>query len=204
MPTFLKVSAGVPTGPSLPTYELEAIAELVTAVHAAGARVAVHSTTGSVVDLVSVGVDSIEHGTSIDESALQLMAQTGAAWTPTLCAALSSPDDDLPAERRKQRAEYRDRLNTLLPAAIKLGVPVLTGSDSAGTVAREVMLLAKYGLAPSDALAAATTDAYQFLDDDAAGKGTPVCLVTYDADPRADPAVLAEPRAVLINGRRVR
>jgi imidazolonepropionase-like amidohydrolase len=201
---FPKVTGGVPSGPSLPTYQLPAITELVTAVHAAGARVAVHSTTGSVIDLVSAGVDSIEHGTSIDESALRLMAKTGAAWTPTLCAVLSSPDDELPAERRKQRAEYRDRLTTLLSTAIKLGVPVLTGSDGVGTVAREVMLLATYGLAPSEALAAATTTAYRFLDDDLARADTPTCLVTYDADPREDPAVLASPRAVLIDGHRIR
>jgi imidazolonepropionase-like amidohydrolase len=201
---FPKVAGGVPSGPALPTYELAAIADLVTAVHAAGARVAVHSTTGSVVDLVSAGVDSIEHGTSIDESALRLMARTGAAWTPTLCAVLDSPDDDLPAERRQQRAEYRDRLSTLLPAAVKLGVPVLTGSDGVGTVAREVMLLARHGLGSSEALAAATTSAYRFLDDDLARAGTPTSLVTYDADPREDPAVLAEPRAVLINGQRIR
>jgi imidazolonepropionase-like amidohydrolase len=179
---------------------LPAITELVTAVHAAGARVAVHSTIGSVAELVLAGVDSIEHGTSINETDLQLMAQTGTAWTPTLCAIVGRPD----AELSPERAAYRDRLRTLLPAAIKHGVPVLAGSDGVGTVAREVMLLATHGLTPSAALAAATTTAYRFLNDGAGPTDTPTWLVTYDADPREDPAVLGAPRAVLVNGRRIR
>ena len=103
----------------------------------------------------------------------------------------------------RQRAEYRDRLATLLPAAIDLGVPVLTGSDGVGTVAREVMLLAANGLTPTQALAAATTTAHQFLDD-GAHPAVPTCVVTYDTDPREDPAALSAPRAVVMNGQRIR
>jgi hypothetical protein len=200
---FPLVSQGVPSGPPHPTYRLSAITELVVAVHAVGARVAVHSTIGDVADLVAAGVDSIEHGTSIDEAALQLMAQTGAAWTPTLCAVLGPQDKDLPPDRRKQRADYRDRLSTLLPTAIRLGVPVLTGSDGIGSVAREVTLLAAHGLPATEALAAATTTAYRFLDVDQTRGTTPTSLVTYDADPREDPSVLSTPRAVIIRGQRV-
>jgi imidazolonepropionase-like amidohydrolase len=65
------------------------------------------------------------------------------------------------------------------------------------------MLLAAHGLTPSEALAAATTSAYRFLEDGIARTSAPTC-VTYDTDPREDPAVLAAPRAVLINGRRIR
>jgi imidazolonepropionase-like amidohydrolase len=201
---FPKVSDGVPSGSPRPTYRLPVIAELVGAVHTAGARVAVHSTIGNVAELVSVGVDSIEHGTSIDEPALELMAQTGAAWVPTLSAVFGPPDAGLPPDRRKQRAEFRERLATLLPVALTLGVPVLTGSDGVGTVAGEIMWLAAYGFTASQAVAAATTAAYRFLELDVEAKSRPTSLVTYDNDPRDDPAELANPRAVLIRGHRVR
>jgi len=197
---FPTVTDDGPSGGAHPTYGLPAITELVTAVHAVGARVAVHSTIGSVAALVRAGVDSIEHGTSIDETDLQLMAQTGTAWTPTLCAIVGRPN----AELSPERAEYRDRLRTLLPAAIKHGVPVLAGSDGVGTVAREVMLLATHGLTPSAALAAATTTAYRFLNHGGGASDPPTWLVTYDADPRTDPAVLGAPRAILMNGERLR
>jgi len=69
-------------------------------------------------------VDSIEHGTSLDESTLRLMAQTGTAWTPTLCAVLGVPDTASEAARQRV-AGYRDRLRELLPLAQRLGVPAI-------------------------------------------------------------------------------
>jgi hypothetical protein len=51
------------------TYQIGAIADLVAAVHAAGVRVAVHSTIAGVGQLVAAGVDSIEHGYGLDEGA---------------------------------------------------------------------------------------------------------------------------------------
>ena len=57
------------------------------------------------------------------------MARGGTAWTPTLGAVLSSPPD-APAERRRLTAERRERFGQLLPLAVRLGVPVLTGGDA--------------------------------------------------------------------------
>jgi imidazolonepropionase-like amidohydrolase len=71
-------------------------------------------------------------------------------------------------------------------------------------VAREVMLLATHGLTPTQALAAATTTAHRFLNQTIPGTATPGCVVTYDTDPREDPAALSAPRAVLMNGQRIR
>jgi imidazolonepropionase-like amidohydrolase len=67
---------------------------------------------------------------------------------------------------------------------------------------REVELLVECGLAPLAALRAATTAAARFLGADAAG--VPPSVVTYDADPREDPSVLARPAAVVLGGVRVR
>ncbi len=86
----MAVADGTPSGPGL-TYSGEAIAAMIAAVHAAGGRVAAHVTTDFVADLARAGVDSIEHGTAIDESALRWMARTGAAWTPALRAVLGLP-----------------------------------------------------------------------------------------------------------------
>lgn len=200
---FPPLSDGMPSGPAEPTYSVDSIADLVVAVHAAGGRVAVHSTTDSVSSLVEAGVDSIEHGTGLDESVLRLMATTGIAWTPTLCAVLGLPED-VDEHMRQWLAEYRQRLRELLPLAQSLGVPVLAGTDTAGTLAREVALLAEHGLEPAAALAAASTAAFAFLGEDARGAHEPITLVTYEHDPRNDLAVLAAPSAILIDGVRVR
>jgi imidazolonepropionase-like amidohydrolase len=200
---FPPVADGMPSGPPELTYSGETIRAMVAAVHAAGGRVAAHVTTDVVADLVRAGVDSIEHGTAIDESALRLMAQTGAAWTPTLCAVLGLPDTASEAARRRV-AEHRERLPELLPLAHRLGVPILAGTDTAGTIAREVALLAEHGLEPSAALQAATTTGYRFLGEPFDQAGQPTTLVTYQNDPREDLAILSSPSAIIIDGVRVR
>jgi imidazolonepropionase-like amidohydrolase len=200
---FPFVTDGEPSGPPQRTYSIEAIGSLVEAAHAAGVRVAVHSTIDNARELVEAGVDSLEHGTGLDEDTVRLMARTGTAWTPTLGAVLHAPDEQLPPARRVQRAEFQERVRELLPLAVALGVPVLTGSDGVGTVPGEVALLAAHGLTPSEALAAATTTAYRFLGVSFDGRGAPTSLVTYPTDPRDDPGILTSPSAVLIDGVRV-
>jgi imidazolonepropionase-like amidohydrolase len=184
-----------------PTYELDVVRELVTAVHAAGGRVAAHVTTALVGALVGLGIDSVEHGTALDEPTLAEMARRGTAWTPTLCAVLAGPPDATD-ERRPLLAERRERMKHLLPNAIRLGIPVLTGTDVIGSIPREVELLIDCGLSPIDALRAATTTAQDFLARDS--QGVPPAVVTYMADPREDPTVLAHPVAIVIGGVRVR
>jgi imidazolonepropionase-like amidohydrolase len=200
---FPPVADGKPAGPPGLTYSGEAIAAMVAAVHAAGGRVAAHVTTDFVSELVRAGVDSVEHGTAIDESVLRSMARSGAAWTPTLGAVLGLPETASEAARQRV-AGYRERLPELLRLAHRLGVPILAGTDTVGTLAREVALLAEHGLEPSAALEAATTTGYRFLGEpfDQAGRAT--TLVTYQDDPRDDLAVLSSPRAVIIDGVRVR
>ena len=200
---FPPMVEGKPSGRPGLTYAAEAIEAMIAAVHAAGGRVAAHVTTDLVGHLVRAGVDSVEHGTAIDEQALRLMARTGAAWTPTLCAVLALPGHATD-EARQRVAGHRQRLRELLPLAQRLGVPVLAGTDVVGSIAREVALLAEHGLGPAGALAAASTSGYRFLGVPFGEPGRPATLVTYDHDPREDLAVLSAPSAVIIEGRRVR
>jgi imidazolonepropionase-like amidohydrolase len=183
-----------------PTYSIDAIAGLVDEVHRAGARVAVHSTLSNAADLVASGVDSIEHGLGLDEHAIENMARRGTAWTPTVGAMLAMLDGPaLPAERRKRLDEGVERLAALLPLAVRLGVPVLAGTDVTGSIPREVALLARMGLDPRDALAAASFSPRRFL-----GVVGSADIVTYRHDPRDDPDQLTSPVAIVLNGTRLR
>ena len=183
-----------------PTYDLDVVRELVTATHDAGGRVAAHVTTDLVTDLVALGIDSVEHGTALDEDAVADMARRGTAWTPTLCATLSIPRA-VPEERQQRVADRRDRFRELLPMAVRLGVPVLTGSDVVGSIPREIALLVECGLDPLDALRASTGTATRFLGGDVAE--APPSVVTFDEDPREDPGALTRPAAIVIGGVRV-
>jgi imidazolonepropionase-like amidohydrolase len=194
--------------PPEPTYPLDAVERLVAAVHAVGVRVAAHTTTPHVTGLIAAGVDSVEHGPELTDADLESLAARGGAWTPTLCATIGDgprqDGSDRDADRRRRHAELRERLGHLLPRAVDLGVTVMTGTDVVGSLPREVALLVELGMAPADALAAASTNARRFLGLDSLAPGDPADLVTYEQDPRADPAVLASPTAVVRRGTRVR
>jgi imidazolonepropionase-like amidohydrolase len=180
------------TGPEA-TYRSAAIAALTEAVHKAGGRVAAHSTTPLATELVAAGVDSIEHGTGLDEHGVRAMGARGTAWSPTLGAILGPPGRRTPAAE-----ELRDRLACLIPLAVRLGVPVLAGTDVVGSLPGEVALLAELGLAPAEALAAASAWPREFLG----GPGR-ADIVTYAHDPRDDPRQLATPSAVVVGGTRL-
>jgi imidazolonepropionase-like amidohydrolase len=138
--TWIKVIADFPfLGPGkespapLPTYPLDDIRRLVEAVHGAGARVAAHSTTGYVTDLIAAGIDSVEHGTALDEAGIEALAARGGAWTPTLCATTGPRASDTPA-RQQAGLELRERLRYLLPKAAECGLTIMTGTDVVGSI----------------------------------------------------------------------
>jgi imidazolonepropionase-like amidohydrolase len=173
-------------------YSAATLRALTDAVHAEGGRVAAHTTGLAARDAVYAGVDSIEHGSVLDEAALEEMARRGTAWVPTLWAA----NKHLAAAPPAFYAAWRERIRALLALALRLGVPVLAGSDEtpAGALHLEVAALVETGeLSGADALRAASTVARRALD----LPGRPGDLVTYDADPREDPSALARPVAVV-------
>ena len=206
---WIKIVADWPRGDgperrAVPSYDTVTLGRVIEAAHSAGVRVAAHSVSSFVVDLVRLGVDSVEHGLFLDEPTLNAMAEQGIAWTPTLCAVTAPLPADVPEERRRRIAASIENLRALLPRTARLGVTVLAGTDTAGTVAREVALLTEFGLPPVEALRAATTAARAFLGEPPLLAGAPGDVVTFGADPRDDPGVLARPSAVLLRGRRVR
>lgn len=181
-----------------PNYEIDAVAEMVAAVHARGARVAAHTQSPLVSELVRAGIDSVEHGDDITAEDLEVLGARGGAWTPTLSAAMFGAENDTP-ERAARRRARSEKATAMLRLARRYGVRVLAGSDVVGTVAGEVEQLVRHGLDVTEALEAASTSAREFLG--LSGEGD---LVTYEADPREHPEVLARPAAVVLRGHRIR
>jgi imidazolonepropionase-like amidohydrolase len=172
------------------TYPPETLRAMADAVHAAGGRVAAHTTGSAAAGSVLAGADSIEHGAALDEGSITQMAHRGTAWVPTLWAATQHVPPAV-------LGPWGERLRPLLALALRLGVPVLAGSDEApaGRLHLEVAALMEIGgLSAEQALRAATTDARAFLDLPV----PPGDLVTYAADPREDIGVLAAPLEVVV------
>jgi imidazolonepropionase-like amidohydrolase len=133
-------------------------------------------------DLISAALAEIEHG---------------ATWVKVIADFPRVPD--VTPQQRQRAEEARERLSELLPLAVKHNVAVLAGTDVVGSLPREVALLAELGLQPDEALAAASEWGRRFID-----PGTMRAdIVTYHHDPREDPALLAQPAAVVVGGIRL-
>jgi imidazolonepropionase-like amidohydrolase len=182
------------------------LAAVVTAVHAAGGRVAVHSqhAEGGAA-AVAAGVDSLEHGMGLDPGLLAQMAAQGTALTPTLSVLTAArhgfrdrPDGPV-KEWFVRGASAHPRL---VAAAAEAGVTILAGTDSRphGQIATEIRAFAEAGLRPHDALAAASWAARSYLGLGGLRPGEPADAVIYATDPRAHLAALATPQAVVIRG----
>jgi imidazolonepropionase-like amidohydrolase len=187
-------------------YDPSTLTEVADAVHAAGARVAMHCMdTASVEAALVSGVDSVEHGCNIQPGQIERMAAAGTAWCPTITLVsgfMLHEDIPDPEYRTRVRAFYDEELIVLLPRAAALGVPILAGSDTIPPADfwREIATLHRYGLDPETALAAATTTARSYLGLHDLQEGAPADIVLYDADPRLDPEVLQRPALVMIDG----
>ncbi len=185
------------------SYDLGVLRALAAAVHGAGARWTAHVQWTGVGTVVAAGVDSVEHGCLVDAATLDAMAARGVAWTPTLTAFNQPLPDDVPPERRKRRDDVLDNYRTQLPVALARGVPILAGTDTAGSIVDEIRYLIAFGLSPTQALRAASTEARAFLGARPLETGAPADVVTYLDDPREDPGVLDRPAAVLRGGIRI-
>ncbi len=154
-------------------------------------------------ELINAGIDSIEHGNQLTEADLAALADRVGAWTPTLRAGVGADPGDDP-DRRRRHGELRERLRYLLPRAASSGVTVLAGTDVVGSLPQEVALLVEFGLPPRQALAAASTAARRFLGISDFRTGRLADVVAYHDDRREHAEVLANPAAIVVQGRRLR
>ena len=192
--------AGDPVIP-LPTMRL-----IVAAVHAKGAKVAVHSqnTEGSRI-AVAAGVDSVEHGMNLDVDLLAEMAAQGIALAPTLATFLSHLDEVRSLEMNERRQWFLRGATAhpaLTAAAFEAGVTILAGTDShpTGTIADEIIAIWRAGVPSHDALGAGSWVARHYLGYEGLIDGAPADAVIYDRDPRVDLEELKRPQAIVLRG----
>src|SRR6185503_16724954 len=113
------------------------------------------------------GIDSIEHGSFLDEEALRLMKERGTWLVPTLLAGeyvsgKAAPRHYPPEIAAKAKAAI-DARSTAVRKALAAGVKIAFGTDAAvgphGANAKEFALLVDHGMTPAAALRSATSGA---------------------------------------------
>ena len=114
---------------------------------------------------IRAGIDSIEHGTFMDDEALDMMKARGTVFIPTLMATQGgreklSKGTYPPAVEAKMRAAI-EAINGTMKRAIAKGVKIGMGTDAAvyphGRNTEEFHMLVDLGMPPIDALRAGTS-----------------------------------------------
>src|SRR5712692_2831688 len=150
--------------PQLTQEELNA---LVDEAHALRRKTAAHAhgATGAK-RAIRAGIDSIEHGSFLDDEALRMMKAKGTFYVPTLIAGwwiVQQVDQGklllTPAVVAKARAAWGS-VGQTFTKAVNMGVRIGFGTDAGvyphGMNATEFQLMVEYGMKPLDALKAAT------------------------------------------------
>jgi len=208
------LTTGAQTGaPELTLEELEALVE--TAGHA-GVQTAAHCHgTQGIKNAVRAGIDSVEHGTFMDQDAAEMMADRDTYWVPTLSALkgiVENSDAGIPEQALAKGREAGDRMAAAWEYALDAGVPIAMGTD-AGTpfnehadTAHELAYMVEYGLDAEGALEAATVNAADLLGLDNTGlvqKGYRADLLVLPENPIGDVQAWQSPEQVYIAGEQI-
>jgi imidazolonepropionase-like amidohydrolase len=182
--------------------------------HRHGLRVAAHAIgTQGIKNALRAGIDSIEHGTLLDDEAIELFKQRNVYLVPTLsaptCILAHLDDGQQPEYVQKKARGLGEVMARNLRKAYESGVRFAGGSD-AGTpynyhedYAQEVELMwSLLGMTPQQALHAATSVAAELvgLHNGLLAVGEPADLLLLRADAGQDVRALREPQLVLKGG----
>lgn len=217
-------ASGVEVGPHaytwMTTLSEEEIRAAVSEAHRWGRTVAIHCQSYDAARFaLRAGADTIEHGTRLDDEAIDLFRRSRTVLVPTLSTLFSVLELgerlNLLPKHREEMAVNRPLWLDSLRRAREAGVPIAAGGDIGnrfphGANARELQYLVEAGLTPLEAIQAATGTAALALRKEASlgalSPGRVADLVVLDGDPLADIRLLqdrARIRIVLQGGRLV-
>jgi imidazolonepropionase-like amidohydrolase len=184
----LEQPPGAPDPGRWASLTVDEIRAAVTEAHKAGRTVAAHAAPAFGVKLaLRGGVDTVEHGSDLDDECIELFLQSGATLVPTLSIshhqiangeALGLPEQFV-AFSKKRWQTIKTNVKKAYDAGVKIGTgtdPVLKGM----AFASEIELLVECGLPPMEAIRCATSRAAACLG--LAGQGIGVIEVGNRAD----------------------
>jgi imidazolonepropionase-like amidohydrolase len=194
-------------------YSLEEMKAIVADAHRLGRKVAAHAHGAEGIRWAAeAGVDSIEHGSYIDDAGIAIMKQHGTYLVPTLYlgdwmienAGLTHLPPPLLAKAQQVIPAARNNI----AHAFASGVKVAFGTDAAvyphGLNAHEFAVMVKLGMTPLEAIQAATINAADLLG--WSGKvgtldpGAWADLIAVDGDPIKDVTTLERVKFVMKGG----
>ena len=200
-----------PGSPQLTVEEMRAGVE---EAHKAGRKVAAHAySVQAIENALDAGVDSVEHGSFIDQKTARRMRESGTYLVPTMSvyAAMDArgPELGAPEYIRRKTAEVRDASREAFRLAHEAGVKIAAGTDCGapghphGTLPEELGLMVEAGATPLQAIRFGTSAAADLLGLGEIGTlepGKRADLLAVGGDPTGDIGTLGDVRLVLREG----
>ncbi|HLX83035.1 MAG TPA: amidohydrolase family protein [Terriglobales bacterium] len=199
--------------PQASQYTLEEMKAIVADAHRLGRKVAAHAHGAqSILWASEAGVDSIEHGSYIDDAAIAEMKKNGTYLVPTLYLMdwffENAEKIGTPAELIAKGREVMPAARKNVARAFAAGVKVGFGTDAAvyphGLNAHEFAVYVKLGMTPLQAIQTATINDADLLGwSDKVGTIEPgkwADIVAVDGDPLADVTTLERVKFVMKGG----
>lgn len=191
----------------------EEMKAIVDTAHAFGRRVAAHSHAAEGTKAaLEAGVDSIEHGSFIDDATVQLFKSRGAWLVPTMIAPVSAlaqarggalPAATIPKAEAAAAAAFESHRRAIA-AGVKVAFGTDTGVSKHGDNAKEFALMVRAGMTPAAAIRAATLDAADLLGrKDSLGSiepGKAADIIAVAGDPTSDVTLLEHVDFVMHRG----
>jgi len=199
--------------PGSEQYSPAEMAALITEAHRLGRKAAAHAHgTQAIIDATNAGVDSIEHGSLIDDAGIAAMKQHGTY----LVADIYNDDfilgqgkqygftEEMLAKERMVGQRQREGFRQAAQAGVKIAFGTDAGVYPHGWNARQFAFMVKYGLTPLEALQSATINAADLLGwSDRVGSLEPgkfADLIAVEGNPLTDVTVLEHVKFVMKGG----
>ncbi len=184
--------------------------------HRHGKKITAHiHGAGAVKTAVRVGFDSVEHGTLMDDEAIEMMVESGTWLVPTVYVIdyilQAGEARGLPPQIMAKARDVAKIRDISFRKAYQAGVKMAVGSDQVFPhehSAKEFSALVRLGVSPMDAIVMGTINGARLMDlDNEIGSievGKKADIVAVPGNPLDDIAILESVEFVMLGGRIVR
>jgi imidazolonepropionase-like amidohydrolase len=201
------------SSPIATEFTLEELQAAVEEAHAFGLRVEAHAHNAQgIKHAIRAGVASVEHATLIDDEGIALAKQHGTYLDMDLnyvCPQSKGKEGTIPPDVLEKERELEERypqtFRKVVQAAVKMSFGTDLGICPYGSGPKQFALMVKYGMAPMQAIQAATSNAADLLGHSSEigsiKPGKYADLVAVSGDPMTNISVLEKVEFVMKEGK---